>query len=60
MSRRRLSVITGALALAAALVEMCGVADAGLIGVDISTITSAGNSNNDDVGLTVTYFEKLF
>jgi hypothetical protein len=55
MSRCRLSVITGAVALAAALVGMYGVADASLIGVDISTITSAGNSNNDDVGLTVTY-----
>jgi hypothetical protein len=60
MSRRRLSVITRAVALAAALVGMCRVADAGLIGVDISTITSAGKSNNDDVGLTVTYLRTYF
>lgn len=56
MSKPWLSVLVGA----AALVGMCSVAEAGLIGVDISAITSAGKSNNDDVGLTLTYLRTYF
>jgi hypothetical protein len=37
-----------------------GPANATLIGVDIPTITSAGNSNNDNVGLTITYLRTYF
>ena len=37
-----------------------GTAHATLIGVDIPTITSAGNSNNDDVGLTITYLDTYY
>lgn len=47
-------------AVCAALVGIPTVAAATLIGVDISAITSAGKSNNDDVGLTVTYLRTLF
>jgi hypothetical protein len=37
-----------------------GPANATLIGVDIPAITSAGKSNNDDVGLTVAYLRTFF
>jgi len=37
-----------------------GPANATLIGVDIPAITSAGKSNNDDVGLTVAYLQTFF
>jgi hypothetical protein len=37
-----------------------GPANATLIGVDIPAITSAGKSNNDDVGLTVAYLGTFF
>jgi hypothetical protein len=37
-----------------------GPANATLIGVDIGAITSAGKSNNDDVGLTIAYLRTFF
>jgi len=52
--------LCGAVALAATALGLCGVARADLIGVDIPSITSAGKSNNDDVGLTVAYLRTYF
>lgn len=47
-------------AIGLSLAGAIGPANATLIGVDIPAITSAGKSNNDDVGLTVTYLRTFF
>jgi hypothetical protein len=47
-------------AIGLGLAGAIGPANATLIGVDIPAITSAGKSNNDDVGLTVTYLRTFF
>lgn len=48
------------LAIGLGLAGAIGPANATLIGVDIAAITSAGKSNNDDVGPTVTYLRTFF
>jgi len=47
-------------AIGLGLAGAIGPANATLIGLDIAAITSAGNSNNDDVGLTVAYLRTFF
>jgi len=62
MARSGISLASGlayGLAIGLGLAGAIAPANATLIGVDIAAITSAGKSNNDDVGLTVTYLRTI-